>query len=249
MSVIENYFEDESLDSNSDDSGDDDDDMDDDDDLVQPGDEMYKRYFGDRSWKGNQIENSAVSGKALASALSETRPRPSLGLSTDMLAPIVAVIPPGLDVMNGQSVALAMRWKLGTWDQEDDKNENELKDDSTRKSRSLAKLHLPHYRDLVPVSPTRDGAFTRTRSDPNLSKAESQRKSRFDRPKDEPGVHGGHYTVRPNIEESMTFLNKLYSHQKDAGSTFPTLVTPPDSPVRKFKISLHLLQPFIVWVY
>jgi hypothetical protein len=233
MSVLEKYFEDESLDSNSDDSGDDEDDDEDEDDLANPGDEIYKRYFGNRSWKGNQMKDSMVSGKTSATYVSVSRARPSMGLSTDMLAPVVTVVSSEKDVMNGQNMEFAKRWKLGKWDREWKETKINQDLDVVAENTPMAKLVLPHYRDLV--STQRGGTFTRTRSDPNISKTEKQRKSCIDQTKDEPGVHGGHYTVRPNIQESMTFLNKLYSHQKEAGTTFPTLITPPDSPVRKFK--------------
>ncbi|KAG7356776.1 zinc-ribbon C4HC2 type domain containing protein [Nitzschia inconspicua] len=234
LSVLENFFEDESLDSNSSDSNDDETD-DEDEDLPQPSDEIYKRYFGNRSWKGNQMQSSVASGKAMASAVQESRQRPSLGLSSEMLAPVVTVLRCDREVMSGQRIDFAKRWKLGNWDHHHDETMIESQDMLEAKTKSLSKLNLPHYRDLVPVSPARVGSFARTHSDPNLSKTDKQRKARFDRPKDEPGVHGGHYTVRPNIEESMNFLNKLYSHQKDAGTTFPTLVSPPDSPVLLMK--------------
>lgn len=45
----------------------------------------------------------------------------------------------------------------------------------------------------------------------------------------EPGVHGGEYPVRPNMQESMVFLKKLFSHQQE-GSQFTSLLSPPDNP-------------------
>lgn len=48
----------------------------------------------------------------------------------------------------------------------------------------------------------------------------------------EPGVHGGEYPVRPNMQESMVFLRKLFSHQQE-GNPFPNLMSPPDSPMCK----------------
>jgi hypothetical protein len=239
MSVLEKYFEDESLDSNSDDSGDDDDD-DEDDDLAHPGDEIYKRYFGSRSWKGNQMKDSMVSGKTSATYVSGPRARSSLGLSTDMLTPIVTVISTDKHVMNGQNMDFAKQWKLGKWDREEEKTRINQNLDEVAESTPIAKLVLPHYRDLV--STRRGGTFARTHSDPNISKTEETRKSCIDQTKDEPGVHGGHYTVRPNIQESMTFFNKLYSHQKEAGTTFPTLISPPDSPVRKFRMERNAFK-------
>jgi hypothetical protein len=118
MSVLEKYFEDESLDSNSGDSGDDDDDDEDDGDeydLAHPNDEIYKRYFGNRSWKGNQLKDSVISGKGSSTYVSVPRERTSMGLSTDMLSPVVTVISSDKDVMNGQKMEFAMEiGKMGS---------------------------------------------------------------------------------------------------------------------------------------
>ena len=76
---------------------------------------------------------------------------------------------------------------------------------------------LPHYRYLVPSSPERKkpiSSIPRPKSDPNLFKPASRGPRSTSVPIDEPGVHGGEYTVRPNMEESMTFLKKLFTHQK-----------------------------------
>lgn len=72
----------------------------------------------------------------------------------------------------------------------------------------------------------------RTQSDPNLGfKMIAQRL----RPSmDEPGVHGGEYSVRPHMEDSMKFLKKLFTHQQqDASGAFPNMLSPPDNPLRK----------------
>jgi hypothetical protein len=77
--------------------------------------------------------------------------------------------------------------------------------------------------------------MVRTKSDPNLRKralGEGTKRSKL--PMDDPGVHGGEYSVRPNMEESMTFLKKLFTHQQDGRAGFPRLLSPPDSPQRKF---------------
>jgi hypothetical protein len=54
-------------------------------------------------------------------------------------------------------------------------------------------------------------------------------------PEDERGVHGGEYSVRPNMQESMVFLRKLFTHQHE-GKSFPNLLSLPDSPMREFVI-------------
>jgi hypothetical protein len=231
--VIENFFEDESLESNSDDSVDDEDDGDDEEeDPGESGSEVYKRYFGIRPWKGMQTTSSFVSDRAAGPTVSSSHRRPSPGPSSDMLSPVVTITLSHPNVMNGQNVGLAVRWRLGKWDKRDDV---EMKLQEVAHPQSLS--NLPHYRDLLPVSPNRENLFSRTRSDPNLFNSESQKKLLFDASMDEPGVHGGNYTVRPNMEESMTFLKKLYSHQQEAGTTFSTLLSPPDSPIREFRHS------------
>lgn len=248
MSVVQNFFEDESLDSNSSESGDDDDDTDDDDDaeaeVTQSGDEIYRRYFGNRSWKGTQIRNSSFAGRRPASEGVDARPRAPLGLSSEMLAPVVSVALSVMAVMSGQSIELAKRWKLGNWGPVYNDKVLVLHNHFEGRAKSISKLNLPHYRDLVPFSSERGGAFSRTRSDPNLSQADDQR-IRFDRPKDEQRGRGSYFSARPNMEESMTFLNKLYSHQKDNGTTFPTLISPPDSPACKYS-ELILFPAFLL---
>jgi hypothetical protein len=204
--------------------------------MVHSGDEIYKRYFGNRSWKGNQMKDSMLSGKNAGTYVSVPRTRPAF--STDMLAPVVTVISTEKNVMNGQNMEFAKRWKLGKWDRAVEETKLNQGLDVMAEDTSIGKLVLPHYRDLV--STHRVGTFARSGSDPNISKTETKRKSYINEKKDEPGVHGGHYTVRPNIQESMTFLNKLYSHRKEAGTTFPTLLTPPDSPVRKFRMGCNV---------
>jgi hypothetical protein len=235
MSVLEKFFEDESLDSNSDDSGDDDDDNDEEDTLEQPSDdndEIYNRYFGNRQWRSNPIRSSMLAdGKGDLSVTAQHH-RHSFGPSSDMLSPVVKVTLSNPDVLNGQSVDFAEQWKLGNWDHggyEAKRRQQDIK--LLQLSRTPTRANLPHYRDLVPLSPKRANSFSRTRSDPNLSESDRKKKSRFEVTMDEPGVHGGHYTVRPKMEENMTFLKKLFSHQREAGTTFPTLLIPPDSPV------------------
>ena len=53
---------------------------------------------------------------------------------------------------------------------------------------------------------------------------------------EERGVHGGLHATRPNMQESMVFLRKLFSHQKQEGAntSYSNLISPPDSPLRTF---------------
>lgn len=235
MSVLDDFFEDESLESASDESGDEDDD----DEGGQHADEIYKRYFGGKVWKGTVERSSHRS----STARSQT-------IISSMLSPIVN-IHHSFDevVLNGQYVQLAKRWKLGPWDISE-ACWGETKIDQRIDFGVDNKDHLPHYRDLVPATPRDGPSFSRTRSDPNLnstirseSNADAKRHSASEHDIDEP-VHGGEYSVRPNMEESMTFLRKLFSHHQESGTTFPTLLSPPDNPVCKLIFlvlsSLHI---------
>ena len=85
---------------------------------------------------------------------------------------------------------------------------------------------LPHYRYLG-QSPVQ-AEMQRTKSDTNIAQRMSKK---YRASLDEPGVHGGEYSIRPNMEESMTFLKKLFSHHQDSGGGF----LPPDNPLSKFK--------------
>ena len=101
---------------------------------------------------------------------------------------------------------------------------------------SLCKIlkGLPHYRYLAttPERKMRVSTFPRPKSDPNLFKVSGNDRARaVPVPLDEPVVHGGEYTVRPNREESMTFLKKLFTHQQEgAKTTLSPFMSPPDSP-------------------
>lgn len=47
----------------------------------------------------------------------------------------------------------------------------------------------------------------------------------------ESGVQGGGNSVRPNMEESMKFLKKLFTQPHEGGTTgFSTVFSPPDRP-------------------
>jgi hypothetical protein len=61
---------------------------------------------------------------------------------------------------------------------------------------------------------------------------------------EERGVHGGEYSVRPNMQESMIFLRKLFTHQQqEAGDvSFRSTLSPPDSPLREFRMLLYFFS-------
>lgn len=62
----------------------------------------------------------------------------------------------------------------------------------------------------------------------------SQPRSRIHQNEEERGVRGGEYSVRPGMQESMVFLKKLFSHQQDGMKSFPSLMSPPDGPLRTY---------------
>ena len=210
LSVMENFFEEDSLESNSDDSSndDDDDDDDDDDEIIQNKDEIYKRYFGGgRTWKGySGMRASMPQGTAIESTRSMLqRSMLSVGPSSDMLQPIVTVAHPlNVAALDIQGILLAKGWKLGRWEN------RETYPESKSESNIQDQPQLLPYPDVTPKKGK--SSFSRAMSVPNFSEI----------------------SERPNVEESMTFLKKLFTHQQEDGVTFPTtLMSPPDSPIRK----------------
>jgi hypothetical protein len=92
-------------------------------------------------------------------------------------------------------------------------------------------IGLTRYGTLLP-SPGKAKPLHKVSSSPMLASVPLQgRLQRIDG--DEAGVHGGEYSIRPNMQESMVFLRKLFTHQQDGGRGFPSLRSPPDSPMRK----------------
>ena len=116
----DNFFEDESLGSNSSD--------DDDDDIGTPPvtDELYQRYFGNQPWKGvSEIEMSGVPVSSSHSRVPDSpsspsrikKARPFLGPTSDMLAPVVSLTRQfDREILSYQSIAIAEGWELGPWD-------------------------------------------------------------------------------------------------------------------------------------
>jgi hypothetical protein len=105
------------------------------------------------------------------------------------------------------------------------------------RSHLMCSLHLgaatglPSYRGLVSAPTT--SVAVRPNSDPYFSALAPSKRLHIE---NEPGVHGGEYAVRPNMQESMVFLRKLFSHQQEGNPFPPTLLSPPDSPMRKSSV-------------
>eukprot|EP00934_Nitzschia_sp_Nitz4_P007756 Nitzschia sp. Nitz4//scaffold2_size372955//310412//314952//NITZ4_000461-RA/size372955-augustus-gene-0.391-mRNA-1//1//CDS//3329546892//7746//frame0 len=246
----DNFFEYESMASNSSDE--------DDDGLPAPppADDMYKRYFGGSQFKKGTLE---MSDPATSHSPSKTnQPAPPIrkirnlpGPSSDMLAPVVSLVHKyDKDILSHQSIELAKGWELGPWFTESSELqdffavEEDVQEEKTDPDESNVFVGLPHYRYLQDPSkagglPKRnDKKLTRTKSDGNLQvrfrkkfhDTQSPDISRHGRPIVIPDV------VRPNVEESMKFFKNMFTHQHEGGAlTFSTLLSPPDSPHSLFK--------------
>jgi hypothetical protein len=219
-SVLDTFFEDDSLDSNSDDSGNDDEDEDD--EVMEDTDEIYKRYFGGRSWK--RFSGITTSMAHAQSTESRSMIQRSIGPSSDMLQPIVTV---NVVVQESQNILLAKGWKFGRWE---DAN---IQFDA---GPSLKPENIVHYPPRLLHDQNRmvkkdASSPSRTMSVPELSSGSEPRKPTENPP------------FRENMEESMTFLKKLFSHQQEGDITFPTtLLSPPDSRICK---SVNSTQTFL----
>ena len=116
----DNFFEDESLGSNSSD--------DDDDDIGTPeaAEELYQRYFGSQAWKGGSSHEISGASASLSQSRVPDSPssptrikkvRPFLGPTSDMLAPVVSLTRQfDREILSYQSIAIAEGWELGPWD-------------------------------------------------------------------------------------------------------------------------------------
>lgn len=207
MSAMDNFFEDDSLESNSDDSGNDDEDEDD--EGMDGTDEIYKRYFGGTSWKGVSDIGTSIVQSQSDSAPRSAHHRP-VGPSSDMLQPVVTV---NVVVQERQNILLAKGWKLGRL-KCGYENGNADPDSKSEKS-----VRQDHERTLKKET----SSLSRTMSVPELSRVSEVNKT-MDPP------------LRENMEESVTFLNKLFSHQQESDLNFPaTLLSPPDSKICKFQ--------------
>ena len=224
VSVMNNFFEDDSLESNSDDSGNDDEDED---DLMEDTDEIYKRYFGGRSWKGfSDTRTSVVQSQSINASRSIVHR--SIGPSSDMLQPVVTV---NIVVQESQNILLAKGWKLGRWEYGNKRIDGNP--DTKNTIQHQPQLVFDHDR------PSKKGLspFSRTMSVPNLSRASEVNKVLDDPP------------FRENMKESMAFLNNLYTHHQEADFESPTmLLSPPESKICKFKNCTQTLFIFSLYL-
>lgn len=88
-----------------------------------------------------------------------------------------------------------------------------------------------------------DDRMHRVRSDPMLIQPPPapQQINKYGVGSDEDPVHAGAYSKRPNRNESMVFLKKLVSHQRGDAQPMQSLMSPPDSPMRKLLHAYYFL--------
>jgi hypothetical protein len=217
-------------------------------DLSESHRDMYESYFSDAT-----RPLIAASPNPLGSSSDD-----NVGPSSYMLSPSVHLSRAYDDLaFNNQSDALAEGWKLGAaffdvrlreeYMGVDTKPEV---DDTLPRTRKTA-TSLPRYRFLVPPVDSSTASYdtnplARAASDPawhlkhyhankNLPVSGLLHEDDIER-----GVHGGEYSVRPNMQESMVFLKKLFTQQqKDErlSVSHAAMFSPPDSPMCKFKFS------------
>ena len=94
-------------------------------------------------------------------------------------------------------------------------------------------LGLPRYRNLVPSSRGHRSGASAELGVPSLGPVGATRGPGISEDEEERGVHGGEYPVRPNMQESMVFLKKLFTHHQDSARPGRGALSPPDGPMRK----------------
>ncbi|GKZ00061.1 hypothetical protein MPSEU_000959500 [Mayamaea pseudoterrestris] len=199
---------------------------------------MYDSYFSEAKRPLVADSSSVPLEEALDDNLSPT---------SDMLSPSVC-ISYNFDVLafNNQSKALAEGWKIGSgflgsegWDENTEVADTPKGYEAISVSQKTATT-LPRYRFLVPLvdgsgAPRSSDSLSRLAQNPLVRQLNNQQPKHnfagtgFTQEEDmERGVHGGEYSVRPNMQESMVFLKKLFTQQpKDDAAMF----SPPDSPM------------------
>lgn len=216
--------------------------------------DMYDSYFSDT--KRPLIESQSL----------DVSSDENFGPSSDMLSPFVGVSRTFDKLaLNSQSQALAKGWRLGFSFQSAQRFEEErsmikyqaVQGDvpqlPTGSNPSKSMTSLPRYRFLVPLADGKYSAVQGKLLTDRVPRAVSesmmngmQNKAMIDRrmgvsPESdlERGVHNGEYSVRPNMQESMVFLKKLFTQQHhEGGSAAPrsSMFSPPDSPMCKFRL-------------
>jgi hypothetical protein len=223
---------------------------------------LYESYFGDVRGATETGESAGESERKLSDRKTSNH---VVGPSSDTLAPVVQVSHEFDRIaLNNQSLELAKAWQLGEWastisddDFPEDQVGSAMMDLSERSRGSVVGkaeeylgspltpprrgTGLTSYRALLP-SPDREvKPIHRSTSSPAL-KAIVLPGTVKSVDGDEPGVHGGEYSVRPNMQESMVFLRKLFTHQQ-GGAEQRGLFSPPDSPMRKCR---HTSESYLV---
>lgn len=173
--------------------------------------------------------------KSMSNAMSPSKEEEATP-SSDVLTPHVSIFQ-HIDVtlLNGQSPALALRWKLGRWASfavtpsvdRDPLTSVAALDMSTRSLKSRLRVNSDQG-SLSKYGNQRRDKISGTHSDPMMQISPARQALSFH--EEDRGVHGGEYSVRPNMQESVDFLRKLFIHQREGGDTpgMGSMVSPPD---------------------
>ncbi|GAX11681.1 hypothetical protein FisN_7Lh049 [Fistulifera solaris] len=203
------FFEDDSA--SSSDSGDENND-----DFIsneaKDSKDLYTQYFGDYQQPTLSLFEEGVKlekeDDVVDGALQDRTP-------SDVLAPFVKItFEYDPLVLNRQSVVLARDWQLGYISAE--------KKSGDSQSPSLG-WPLRHHSQQG--HPNYDELLLRKS---NIDKLNEPSINRSTFPDDERGVHNGEFSVRPNVQDSMVFLRKLFTHQREGGDAVKKLLSPPD---------------------
>jgi Zinc-ribbon, C4HC2 type len=255
----ENFFEDVSDEETSDSEGEIDE-LADGTGGKQPKSNIYDQYFGEfrrplTRPRSASIETSSTGSKG--QAVSKANSGDNLvGPSSDMLSPEV-IVARAFDIisLNNQSQQLACQLDLGRWTEV-----NEVIEEPSGLDESYQTTASPRPKKQVFDSVTGQNRFAspprnnhpmqHATSDPLLGTRTPKRLRRqseraglpvggnvslYRYTGDERGVRGGEYGVRPNVQESMVFLRKLFTHQQQegggGGGGYAGLISPPDGPL------------------
>jgi hypothetical protein len=202
--------------------------------------DLYTQYFGEYHQptlslfeEGAKVENE---DEVVEGALQD-------GTPSDVLAPFVKItFEYDPLVLNRQSVFLARGWKLGDITAKKKSGESSSstlgwplrhhsQQGKTPKGCSLSCMAvLPHAAFQITDQPNYDELLLRKTNIDTANEPSINRSPFLD---EERGVHNGEFSVRPNVQDSMVFLRKLFTHQREGGDAVNKLLSPPDGRLRK----------------
>ena len=178
--------------------------------MIEDSDEIYKRYFGGRSWKG--FSGTGTSTVQLQN-INSSRPivHRSIGPSSDMLQPVVTV---NMILQENKNILLAKGWKLGRWDRENKRAETNADTRSTGQHQTLLAVNQGRSSTKGVLS------ASRTMSVPDLS-----------------GIAVASKLVGDVEGESRNLLTNVFPNQQDGHFKTAMLLPPPDDKICKFRNS------------